>query len=66
MKKFLTLALFGAALASSVMSLHALNIKPKSGLVCGGGCTIQPHTSCGRGCFCDTSLGPNDGFCSPI
>ena len=65
MKKFLSLALFGAALATSAVSLHALNIKPTS-FVCGGGCTVQPHTVCGRGCFCDTSLGPNDGFCSPI
>jgi hypothetical protein len=68
MKKFLSLALFGVTLASSVMSLHALNIKPKSSLVCGGGCTIRPHTLCGGGCFCDTSLGDgmNQGICAAI
>lgn len=66
MKKILSLALFAVALASSVMSLNALNTQPKSKLVCGSGCTVQPHTVCGKGCFCDTSLGPNDGFCSPI
>jgi hypothetical protein len=49
------------------MSLHALNIKPTS-LVCGGGCTIRPHTLCGGGCFCDTSLGDgvNTGVCAAI
>jgi hypothetical protein len=68
MKKFLSLALFAVALASSVMSLNALNTQPKSKLVCGGGCTIRPHTSCGGGCFCDTSLGDgiNQGVCAAI
>jgi hypothetical protein len=68
MKKFLSLALFGVTLATSVMSLHALKIKPKSNLVCGGGCTIRPHTLCGGGCFCDTSLGDgmNQGICAAI
>jgi hypothetical protein len=69
MKKFLMLTLFAVTLASSVLSMHALTIKPKSGLLCGGGCTLQhPHTFCGGGCFCDTSLGDgmNQGICAAI
>jgi hypothetical protein len=68
MKKVLILALFAATLATSVMSVHALSIKPKSSLVCGGGCTIHPHTRCPGGCFCDTSLGDgvNQGVCAAI
>jgi leucyl aminopeptidase len=52
----------------SVMSLHALNMKPKSGLMCGGGCTVRPYTLCGGGCFCNTSLGDgiNTGVCAAI
>lgn len=66
MKKLLTLAFFAATLATSVVSLHALSIKPKSGALCGGGCTLRPRTLCGGGCFCDVSLGDgvNTGACA--
>ena len=68
MKKVLTLALFAATLATGALSVNALSLKPKSGLVCGGGCTIRPHTRCPGGCFCDVSLGDgvNQGICAAI
>jgi len=67
MRKVLMLTFLGATLSVCAVSVHALTITPTS-FVCGGGCTIHPHTFCGGGCFCDTSLGDgmNQGICSAI
>ena len=68
MKKILMRILFVATLSVTVVSVQALTLAPQNGFVCGGGCTIRPHTLCRGGCFCDTSLGDgmNQGICSPI
>jgi len=68
MKRILMLALFGATLSVSVVSVEALTADPKHGFLFGCGCTLRPHTICGGTCFCDTSLGDgmNQGICSPI
>ena len=62
MKKVLTLILFGATLATCAVSVQALTVKPKSTLVCGGFCSVQPFTHCPRKCFCDLTLGDGVTF----
>lgn len=67
MKRALTLLLFGATLASGVISVQALSLKPKASPVCGSSCSLHPRIFCGRVCsFCDVSLGDgnNQGICT--
>lgn len=68
MKKILMRILFVATLSVSVVSVQALTAVPQHSFVCGGGCTLRPHTRCPGGCFCDTSLGDgiNTGICAVI
>ncbi|HEX3092460.1 MAG TPA: hypothetical protein VHW72_07555 [Candidatus Angelobacter sp.] len=56
MKKFLTVTLFAATLATSALSVQALIVKPKTHATCGNAC-IAPKLSCPGGCFCDLSQG---------
>lgn len=67
-QRTLSVCLFGITLIAGAVSMQALAIQPKGASVCGGGCTLRPHTICGGGCFCDTSLGDgvNQGVCQVI
>ena len=56
MKKLLALTFLAATLATGVMSVHAVVIKPKAGVACGTTC-IAPKLTCPGGCFCDLSQG---------
>ena len=62
MKKFLTVTLFAATLATSALSVQALIVKPKAHAACGNAC-IAPHFSCPGGCFCQLS-GIDTGVCT--
>lgn len=56
MKNLLTIAFLAATLATGMVSVHALSIKPKTGLTCSTTC-IAPRLSCPGSCVCDLSLG---------
>ncbi len=56
MKKLLLATLLTGTLTTSLISVHALMIKPKSSATCGTTC-IAPTLSCPGGCFCDLSQG---------
>jgi len=56
MKKLLLATLLTGTLTTSLISIHALMIKPKSSSTCGTTC-IAPKLSCPGGCFCDLSQG---------
>lgn len=56
MRKILTAAFLTGTLATTLISAHALAIKPKTNATCGTTC-IAPKLSCPGGCFCDLSLG---------
>jgi hypothetical protein len=60
MKKFLTVTLFAAALATSALSVHALGTKAQA-KTCGQTCRV-PGISCPNGCFCQIS-GVDTGVC---
>jgi hypothetical protein len=62
MKKLLALTFLATTLATGVMSVQALVIKPKASATCGNAC-IAPHFSCPGGCFCQIS-GIDTGVCT--
>ena len=62
MKKFLTVTLFAATLATGALSVQALIVKPKAHATCGNAC-IAPHFSCSGGCFCQIN-GIDTGVCT--
>ena len=56
MKKLLLATFLAATLTTSLISVHALMVKPKSSAACGTTC-IAPKLSCPGGCFCDLTQG---------
>jgi len=60
MKKFLTVTLFAATLATGALSVHALGTKTQA-QTCGQTCRV-PGISCPKGCFCQIS-GFDTGAC---
>jgi hypothetical protein len=56
MKKILTATFLAGTLATTIISAHALAIKPNQSATCGVSC-IAPKLSCPGGCFCDLTQG---------